>query len=117
MASMHARTTLIAALLLLGSALAQTPHYDTMKIGTPAPDFNLPGVDGRNYGLKDFAQAKLLAIIFTCTHCPTAQAYEERIKKLVEDYAARKSMPVAEVERWLGPILNYVPTSRTEAAA
>jgi 5-methyltetrahydrofolate--homocysteine methyltransferase len=34
----------------------------------------------------------------------------------VEDYAARKSMPVAEIERWLGPILNYVPTAETEAA-
>jgi 5-methyltetrahydrofolate--homocysteine methyltransferase len=35
----------------------------------------------------------------------------------VEDYAARKSMPVAEVERWLGPILNYLPASQSEAAA
>lgn len=34
----------------------------------------------------------------------------------VEDYSARKSMPVAEVERWLGPILNYVPAPRVQAA-
>jgi len=34
----------------------------------------------------------------------------------VEDYAARKTMPIAEVERWLGPILNYVPMARAEAA-
>jgi 5-methyltetrahydrofolate--homocysteine methyltransferase len=34
----------------------------------------------------------------------------------VEDYAARKSMPVREVERWLGPILNYVPAPHAEAA-
>ncbi|BDA85674.1 methionine synthase [Aureimonas sp. SA4125] len=34
----------------------------------------------------------------------------------VLDYAARKKMPVAEVERWLGPILNYVPTQVAEAA-
>ena len=27
----------------------------------------------------------------------------------VEDYARRKGMPVAEVERWLGPVLNYIP--------
>jgi thiol-disulfide isomerase/thioredoxin len=86
---MHTRTAAVATVLLIGSAFAQSPHYDTMKIGTPAPDFNLPGVDGRNYSLKDFAQAKLLAIVFTCTHCPTAQAYEERIKKLVNDYTPR----------------------------
>jgi len=35
----------------------------------------------------------------------------------VEDYAARKAMPVDEVERWLGPILNYVPAPLAEAAA
>ncbi|RWO74375.1 MAG: methionine synthase [Mesorhizobium sp.] len=34
----------------------------------------------------------------------------------VEDYARRKAMPVAEVERWLGPILNYVPAHYAEAA-
>ena len=33
----------------------------------------------------------------------------------VEDYARRKGMAVSEVERWLGPVLNYVP--RSEAAA
>src|SRR3954466_4787842 len=72
--------------LLCAGTLAQTPHYDTMKIGASCPDFNLPGVDGRNYSLKDFAQAKVLAVVFTCDHCPTAQAYEERIKKLVAEY-------------------------------
>jgi 5-methyltetrahydrofolate--homocysteine methyltransferase len=34
----------------------------------------------------------------------------------VEDYAARKGMDPAEVERWLGPILNYMPAPRVEAA-
>ncbi|PWE54547.1 methionine synthase [Metarhizobium album] len=29
----------------------------------------------------------------------------------VEDYASRKGMPVVEVERWLGPVLNYVPAA------
>ena len=35
----------------------------------------------------------------------------------VEDYASRKDMPVREVERWLGPVLNYVPAPRDEAIA
>ncbi|MER8467388.1 methionine synthase [Mesorhizobium sp. M1396] len=34
----------------------------------------------------------------------------------VEDYARRKAMPLAEVERWLGPILNYVPAHHAKAA-
>src|SRR6266568_9422023 len=58
----------------------------TLALGSPAPDFDLPGVDGRNHKLKDFARAKLLVVVFTCNHCPTAQYYEERIKQLVTDY-------------------------------
>ncbi len=76
-------------LLLTASVFSQEPKYPPLAIGAPAPDFNLPGVDGRNYSLKDFADARFLAVIFTCSHCPTAQAYEERIKKLVNDFRPR----------------------------
>jgi len=58
----------------------------TLAIGSKAPDFVLPATDGKQYALKDFDAYKFLVIIFTCDHCPTAQAYEERIKKLVVDY-------------------------------
>ena len=61
----------------------------TLSIGSPAPDFNLPGVDGKNHKLSDFADARVLVVVFTCNHCPTAQAYEQRIKDLVQDYRAR----------------------------
>ena len=57
-------------------------EHKTLEIGATAPDFNLKGVDGKIYTLASFASAKVLVIIFTCNHCPTAQAYEERIKKL-----------------------------------
>lgn len=64
------------------------PHQDvkTLEPGAQAPDFHLPGTDGKYYSLSDFKDAKALAIIFTCNHCPTAQAYEERIKALAADY-------------------------------
>ncbi|WP_342085738.1 redoxin domain-containing protein [Dyadobacter sp. OTU695] len=68
---------------------------ETLKIGAQAPDFNLPGVDGKRYSLKSFANADILAIVFTCNHCPTAQAYEDRIKKLTSDYKAQKVAVVA----------------------
>ncbi len=58
----------------------------TLEINAAAPDFELPGVDGKTYRLQDFADAKALVVIFTCNHCPTAQAYEERIMKLHADY-------------------------------
>jgi peroxiredoxin len=65
---------------------ADPAGFKTLEIGDKAPDFVLPGVDDKNYSLDDFAKAKLLAIIFTCNHCPTAQAYEDRIIQLHADY-------------------------------
>jgi len=82
-------TFLLALVLYAGVLRAQTADHPTLPLGAPAPDFSLPGVDGRTYSLKDFAGAKILAVIFTCDHCPTAQAYEERIKRLVTEYGPR----------------------------
>ena len=79
------QSILILAVLCMTS-LSLSAQYKTLEIGQKAPDFNLPGVDGRNYKLSDFAKADVLVIIFTCNHCPTAQAYEGRIKKLAADY-------------------------------
>ena len=73
-----------AAALLLTLAVQQ--KYPTLEPGASAPDFDLPGVDGKRHALKDFADAKLRLVVFTCNHCPTAIAYEGRIKKLVDDY-------------------------------
>ena len=66
-----------------------------LAIGDPAPDFRLPGADEKFHSLHDYDAAKVLAIIFTCNHCPTAQAYEERIKTLVKDYANKKVQVIA----------------------
>jgi thiol-disulfide isomerase/thioredoxin len=58
-----------------------------LSIGAKAPDFTLPNpVDGKMYSLKDFDHAKVLVIVFTCNHCPTAEMYEGRIKKIAADY-------------------------------
>ncbi|MFA6980696.1 MAG: thioredoxin family protein [Ignavibacteriaceae bacterium] len=57
-----------------------------IDLGHIAPDYLLPGIDGKNYTLLDFAAYKLLLIIFSCNHCPYVQAYEERIKKLQNDF-------------------------------
>jgi thiol-disulfide isomerase/thioredoxin len=68
---------------------AEGPSIPTLAIGAPAPDFDLPGVDGKRYTLASFAAAKVLVLVFTANHCPTAQAYEERIEKLHADVAGR----------------------------
>ncbi len=61
----------------------------TLAIGSKAPDFNLPGIDGKNYTLESFKDAKILVIAFICNHCPTSQAYEERLIKLASNYAEK----------------------------
>jgi peroxiredoxin len=61
----------------------------TLALGSAAPDFNLPGVDGKMHSLHEYDAAPVLVIVFTCNHCPTAQLYEDRIKKLAADYRGR----------------------------
>jgi peroxiredoxin len=87
--SKHSLIVFMAIVLLfLSPALSGSARQkvETLEIGRHAHDFNLPGVDGRNYQLADFAYAKILVVVFTCNHCPTAQAYEDRIIKLTSDY-------------------------------
>jgi thiol-disulfide isomerase/thioredoxin len=76
-------TSLLAAGLL---CWADDTAHPTLAIGSPAPAFSLPGIDGKTHTLAEYASSKVLAIIFTCNHCPTAQLYETRIKQLVTDY-------------------------------
>ncbi len=70
-------------------------EVQTLEPGAAAPDFYLPGTDGKFYSLADFEDAKALAIVFTCNHCPTAQAYEERLKAVAADYQDKGAALVA----------------------
>ncbi len=82
-------------LLLLTARIATAADPVPLAIGAKAPDFTLPGVDGRNHSLADFAAAKILVINFTCNHCPTAQLYEERTRQLADQYRDRGVAVVA----------------------
>ena len=61
-------------------------EINTLAIGAKAVDFDLPDVSGKYYKLGDFDKSDILVIIFTCNHCPTAQAYEDRIIRFTNDY-------------------------------
>lgn len=82
-------------LLLSCVAMLRAEDPETLAIGAAAPDFNLPGIDGKMYSLGSFKEAKVLTVVFTADHCPTAQAYEERIKKLSADYTPDQMQLVA----------------------
>ena len=67
----------------------------TLQLGQPAPDFDLPGVDGQNHSLADFADARILIVVFSCNHCPYVIGSEDRMNALYADYAPRGVAMVA----------------------
>jgi thiol-disulfide isomerase/thioredoxin len=79
-------TLMLALTLAMGAAEDEHP---TLAIGSAAPNFTLPGIDGKTHPLSEYAGSRVLAIVFTCNHCPTAQLYESRIKKLADDYRGK----------------------------
>ena len=108
---MKSLSVVFAILLLIfctARGLSQATHAEpeTLKPGSMAPDFSLKGVDGKTYGLKDFNKASVLVIIFSCNHCPTAQAYEDRIITLSNDYRT-KGVAVVMISPNSVDALNY----------
>lgn len=67
----------------------------TLQLGATAPDFNLPGVDGKDYSLASFKDAKVLVVVFSCNHCPYVIGSEDRMNKFYEDYAPKGVAMVA----------------------
>ncbi len=57
-----------------------------MQIGSAAPWFSLPCVDGQTCSLDSFTK-DLLVVIFTCNHCPYAQAYEKRLFSIAKEFS------------------------------
>jgi thiol-disulfide isomerase/thioredoxin len=82
-------------LLILSLAACTRDSHPTLAIGAPAPDFALPGIDGKTHTLSEYSKSPVLAVVFTCNHCPTSQLYEGRIKKLDEDYRGKGLTVVA----------------------
>ena len=86
---------LLCFLLFKSPALGDEAGPPPLSLGAFAPDFCLPGIDGQTHCLKDYNASKVLVIVFTCNHCPTAQLYESRIKQIVVDYRERGVAVVA----------------------
>lgn len=64
------------------------------EFGKDAVDFLLPGIDGKEWSLKDCAGEKGLLVMFICNHCPYVKAIRER---LVRDTKALKALGVNTV--------------------
>jgi peroxiredoxin len=61
----------------------------TIALGTEAPQFDLPGVDGQDHALEDYGDADVLVLIQSCNHCPYVQAWEGRMIELQRDFGDR----------------------------
>jgi len=74
--------------LVLALAVTACGSYDSahLALGAAAPEFSLPGVDGKTHALKDYADSRVLAVVFTGNSCPASQRAEARIRKLHDDY-------------------------------
>lgn len=69
------------------SATESAAESKVAKVGDKAPAWkDLDGTDGKKHSLKDLEKAKAVAVVFTCNSCPVAQAYEDRLIKLTNDY-------------------------------
>ena len=69
-----------------GRGIQANVEHPVLPIGSPLPDFALPGVDGKTHKASEYAAGKVLAVVFESNHCPVSQLYEGRIEKLHEDY-------------------------------
>jgi peroxiredoxin len=72
-----------------GRGIQPNLEHPILAIGSPAPDFALPGVDGKTHKLSEYAGSKILAVVFECNHCPVSQLYESRIEKLYKEYRGK----------------------------
>jgi peroxiredoxin len=96
-----ARSCLVAVLVVVAVAAsnesARAGKFNPkLSPGDEAPAWSkLPGVDGQNHSLQDYGSSRLLVVVFTCNHCPVAQAYEDRLIAISHDYASRGVRVVA----------------------
>lgn len=58
-----------------------------VPLGTAAPDFALPNVDGATVRLSDFTDNTALVVAFICNHCPYVKLMKEALVAFAKDYA------------------------------
>ena len=74
------------------------------NFGWRAPDFSLPGTDGKTWTLADVAGARGTLVMFLCNHCPYVQAI---IRPLAADAAALKALGIGAVAIMSNDTLAY----------
>ena len=82
--------SLLTAVLTTFASAADAPSgLKKLAIGDVAPDFSLIGIDEQKHSLADYKDAPLLMVAFISNHCPTSQAIEGRLKKIISDFKGK----------------------------
>jgi thiol-disulfide isomerase/thioredoxin len=76
----------VATTVVIAACAGDRPR---LARGAAAPDFSLPGIDGKQHSLRDYADSRVLAVVFTGNSCPASQLYEARLRALADDYRER----------------------------
>jgi len=85
----------LAPIIAISLASWAQQLHPILPIGSSAPNFELPGIDGGTHKLSDYSASRVLVVIFICNHCPIAQMYERRIAQLSSEYEDRGVSVVA----------------------
>ena len=96
MKKLYSLALILAAVVAVAAAVRTTsktrPALDTkgaVALGSVVADFTLPDADGNSHTLASLKGSKGTVIIFIATKCPVSNAYNERMRKLADDYRAR----------------------------
>lgn len=92
----HVCVVVLLSLLHSSTSAADfPPGFQQLAIGDAAPDFELPGIDDRDWSLADFKDAKVLMVYFTSNHCPVCHAHDPRLMTLLKELEGKDLAVVA----------------------
>lgn len=60
-----------------------------LELGTVAPDFTLPDMNGRSVAVEDLTGSEALLVMFICNHCPYVKHVERELAAVASEYAPR----------------------------
>jgi peroxiredoxin len=92
---------LFGLLAVLATTQTLAGEFNTvLNVGDAAPEWsNIVGTDGRDHGLADFKDKKVVVVVFTCNSCPVARDYEDRIIDLAKRHADDVAVVAINVNR------------------
>jgi peroxiredoxin len=72
-----------------------------LALGDQAPPFTLPGIDGRDHSLADYAGMPV-AVVFSCCHCPYVRAWEDRLSAVAREMEGRAGFVAVNANDHIG---------------